>query len=360
MRMSLGLGLSRRAASSGGGGPSNSPPVITGVPTISGTPEVGNTLTASPASVTGTPTPVRTWQWIRNGLDIPGATTSTYLLTTDDYGAAIAVEQIETNSEDVATATSLETNIAAFTPADLFTGTELGGFWDMSQASSLWQDTAATTPVTATGQSVARVDDLSGNGNHLLQGTTASQPLYQEDGNVKYIALDGSDDVLATGVVNNLMRRNTTLMVGIWYASGGSGTLYNSTLGASNGATNFVEISIRTSVSGPRIATRGAALGIAAVAAPTGGTNSMLPDTYHRFTGRFRATEQTLLVNGVGLTPTAHTWADGQTITAASINTGVSAWGRARRIAFALYITRDLTDAEFTLLNAWASAKLNP
>jgi hypothetical protein len=73
-------------------------PVISGVPTISGTAEVGQTLTASPASVTGSPTPARSWQWLRDGLNISGATSSTYTLVSADAGADVSVRQAETNA----------------------------------------------------------------------------------------------------------------------------------------------------------------------------------------------------------------------------------------------------------------------
>ncbi len=52
-------------------------------------------------------------------------------------------------------------------------------YWlDPSNLSTLWQDTAGTIPVTATGQPVARIDDLSGNGRNFIQGTAANQPIY--------------------------------------------------------------------------------------------------------------------------------------------------------------------------------------
>ena len=44
-----------------------------------------------------------------------------------------------------------------FNPAQLFSGSEIGGYWDVSIISSLWQDTAGTVPVTADGDLVARV-----------------------------------------------------------------------------------------------------------------------------------------------------------------------------------------------------------
>lgn len=142
MRMSLGLGLSRRAASSGGGG--NVAPVITGVPTISGTATVGNTLTASPASVSGTPTPTRTWQWRRNGVDIGGATNSTYTLVGDDYGVTITVRQTETNVAGSANATSAGTAIAAFDPATLSPTAWFRPNETSTVLSSQWPETTAT------------------------------------------------------------------------------------------------------------------------------------------------------------------------------------------------------------------------
>lgn len=85
-------------------------PAITGVPTISGSTVQGNVLTATAATpVTGVPTPTRTWQWLRDGVPISGATAITYTTVSADLGAAISVRQIETNSVNVATATSAET-----------------------------------------------------------------------------------------------------------------------------------------------------------------------------------------------------------------------------------------------------------
>jgi hypothetical protein len=87
------------------------PPEITGVPTISGVETEGETLTASPASVSGNPSPTRTWQWKRSGFDISGATSITYVLTSDDVGETIAVAQIETNSAGSDIAESAATGV---------------------------------------------------------------------------------------------------------------------------------------------------------------------------------------------------------------------------------------------------------
>ncbi|MDE7245653.1 MAG: S-layer homology domain-containing protein [Oscillospiraceae bacterium] len=57
--------------------------------TVSGTPELNQTLTAV---VSGAPADAGiTYQWLRNGTEIPGAAQNTYAVQTDDLGAEIAV-----------------------------------------------------------------------------------------------------------------------------------------------------------------------------------------------------------------------------------------------------------------------------
>jgi protocatechuate 3,4-dioxygenase beta subunit len=66
-------------------------------PTITGTAQVGKTLTATAG--TWKPAPVTlAYQWFRAGTEIPGATAATYLLTADDAGAAITVAVTGTKS----------------------------------------------------------------------------------------------------------------------------------------------------------------------------------------------------------------------------------------------------------------------
>ena len=51
---------------------------------------------------------------------------------------------------------------------DLFSNGENGFWYDASDTSVLFTDTAGTTAVTAVGQQVKRINDKSGNGNHLV------------------------------------------------------------------------------------------------------------------------------------------------------------------------------------------------
>ena len=60
----------------------------------------------------------------------------------------------------------------------LFAAGRVGGMWDMGDTSTLFQDTAGATPVTAVTQSTGRVNDKSGNGNHATQPTAGSRSLF--------------------------------------------------------------------------------------------------------------------------------------------------------------------------------------
>lgn len=87
-----------------------------------------------------------------------------------------------------------------FTPARMFSGGEQGAWYDPSDLSTLWQDTAGTVAVTTAGQSVARMDDKSGRGRNATQATLAKRPTYQVDANGKpYLYFDGTDDSMVIG-----------------------------------------------------------------------------------------------------------------------------------------------------------------
>jgi len=64
-----------------------------------------------------------------------------------------------------------------FSPASLFTSGVQGAWYDPSDYTSLFQDSAGTTAVTAVEQPVGKMLDKSGNNNHASQATTASRPV---------------------------------------------------------------------------------------------------------------------------------------------------------------------------------------
>ena len=96
------------------------PPVNLTLPTISGTPKQGQTLTASNGTWSNSPTSY-SYQWARCGsaggncTAISGATSKTYVLTSSDVGATLRITVAATNSGGSTAATSAPTAVVTAT-----------------------------------------------------------------------------------------------------------------------------------------------------------------------------------------------------------------------------------------------------
>jgi len=98
----------------------------------------------------------------------------------------------------------------------LFASGEQGAWYDPSDFSTLYQDAAGTTPVTAVGQPVGKILDKSGRGNHATQTTSASRPTLQQDSNgLYYLSFDGTDDGMATPSINFTGTDKMTVWAGV-------------------------------------------------------------------------------------------------------------------------------------------------
>lgn len=91
------------------GTPSGTAPANTAPPAITGTAQVGQVLTVSNGTWTGTPAPTFTRQWKKGGVNIAGATAATYTPVVGDVGATITCTVTGTNSVGNASATSAAT-----------------------------------------------------------------------------------------------------------------------------------------------------------------------------------------------------------------------------------------------------------
>ena len=98
----------------------------------------------------------------------------------------------------------------------LFGAGEQGGWYDVSDMSTLFQDAAGTTPVTAVEQPVGRILDLSERGNHATQATTTKRPTLKQDANgCYYLSFDGVDDAMQTGNINLTSTDKMTVWAGV-------------------------------------------------------------------------------------------------------------------------------------------------
>lgn len=93
-----------------------SPPINTAAPGISGTPQVGQALTATPGEWTGAAPIAYAYAWQRCSggcAPISGATGATYTVTSADVGSTLRVAVTATNSVGAASATSGATTVVA-------------------------------------------------------------------------------------------------------------------------------------------------------------------------------------------------------------------------------------------------------
>lgn len=116
---------------------------------------------------------------------------------------------------------SLAAQIAA-----LFANGEQGAWYDPSDFSTMFQDSAGTTPVTAVGQPVGRILDKSGRGNHALQVTAAARPVLRQDGTGRYyLDFDGVDDSLATASIDFTATNKMTVCAGAFITTSALGMI---------------------------------------------------------------------------------------------------------------------------------------
>jgi hypothetical protein len=130
-----------------------SAPVNTVAPAITGTPQVGDVLTSSTGTWTGSPSSFTyAYQWKANGTAISGATASTYTLISSEAGQTITVTVTATNSVGSASATSNGVTVgSSATTTTLFNnnGTALGnGQMSADKAGNVYFTDSNVSPYT--------------------------------------------------------------------------------------------------------------------------------------------------------------------------------------------------------------------
>jgi fibronectin type 3 domain-containing protein len=161
-----------------------SPPANTSLPTISGTPQQGQTLTASPGVWSGTAPISYAYQWQgcdqtgQNCNPISGATGSTYTATSTDVGSTLEVVVTASNTAGNATASSSPTAVVVASPGS----PQTVALWHMDELSG-------TTMV-----------DAAGSHNGILHSVTLGLPgfsgtAYGFNGSSSYVDVPSTSDL---------------------------------------------------------------------------------------------------------------------------------------------------------------------
>lgn len=121
----------------------------------------------------------------------------------------------------------------------LFGASEPGFIYDISDFSTMFQDSAGTTPVTDVAQPVGKILDITGNNNHAYQSTAASRPiLRQDESGYYYLECDGVGDCLETSAINFTSTNKISIFTGLLKTSSARGMLFEmSTTYATAGCT---------------------------------------------------------------------------------------------------------------------------
>jgi hypothetical protein len=227
-----------------------------------------------------------------------------------------------------------------FSPISLFSS-NTGAWYDPSDLSSMWQDSAGTTPA-AVDQPVGKLNDKSGNGNHALQATTSKKPTLRNDGTNYYLEFDGADDWLrATFTIANPWDRISAIRQISW-------TSGDKPLGG--GAANAGVL--QSTGSSPQLQMNDGALG-PSTSAVTVGTNHVVTE------GRYASASSRIAVGSGAYTtgPDTGTNAAGGITIAAPNDT--ETWGENANIRFygTVMIGRALSDTEIGDTRAFLASK---
>lgn len=121
---------------------------------------------------------------ISAGLNGVGTISSSALMRTNIGAALIGAGTVASN-----------TNIIPLS----ITSAEFIAWYDPTDITTLFTDTAGTVPVTADGDLVACVKDKSGNNLDLIQSTSTKRPIYRTGSGNPYLEFDGVDDSMTVG-----------------------------------------------------------------------------------------------------------------------------------------------------------------
>lgn len=167
---------------------------IVTAPVITGDAYVGETLTA-------TTIPGASYQWKRDGVNISGATSSTYVTTDDDEGASITCAA--TLNGSTLTSNSIGPIVRLLTLIEaMFGGGETG---------DLWRFDADNTDATTAGDGIGTATGLV-NSTTMTAPDASNKPTLQTVGGYQCASFDGSGDRLVRAFGSTVSQPGTILI----------------------------------------------------------------------------------------------------------------------------------------------------
>lgn len=121
----------------------------------------------------------------------------------------------------------------SFSPATLYAGGVAGVWYDPSDLTTLFQDAAGTTPVTAAGQPVALMRDKSGNNRHVSNTGGITRPTLANSGSLYWLEMDAVNTYFRSASFT-MINQAVTMCIGYQFnLAGETSYLFDDSDGAS-------------------------------------------------------------------------------------------------------------------------------
>jgi hypothetical protein len=226
-----------------------SPPANVQLPTVSGTPQANQNLTATTGTWTGTQPIAYAYQWRRcdasgaNCASIAGATSASYTATGSDVGSTLAVAVTATNSAGIATAASAATGVvqsASAPPANTTAPTITGTAQDAQVLTAAPGDWSGTQPMSFAYQ-WRRCDTAGASCTAIAGATAASYGVGSADVGqtlrVAITATNSAGNATAVSAATGVVQANQTPAgtVALWHMNETSGSVMTDSVGGHNG-----------------------------------------------------------------------------------------------------------------------------
>jgi hypothetical protein len=215
-------------------------------PVVSGLLTTGSTLSCTTGTWSGAPTITYAYQWRRGGVDIVGATSSTYVLVVADMYNNIDCLVTATNAFGSGQAPS-NSVFASEEFSDVFGANYLFD-WNPDVSASLSTSSGAVNSIASVGLNTAAFTQTGAARPQLVTNQINGKPVIRFDGATSFMAIASSTALFnflhnSTGGTVIIVSKNTidsTLQYILANASGGSDVGYRLLEGSANVYVNFV------------------------------------------------------------------------------------------------------------------------